>query len=73
MIGRIVALVVMTLAYWLCAFTFVGMLTIGDCLDVHACSEAKGRIMGTGLGVAAAIYLVLVALAAWALFKRRPD
>jgi hypothetical protein len=73
MIGRIVALAVMTLAYWLCAFIFIGMLVIGDCFEVRACSEAKGRILDTGLSVAVALYLVLIALTAWALFRRRPD
>jgi hypothetical protein len=51
-----------TLIYWSFGLMLLGMLMMGDCTDVEACSRSKDATFSTGLLVEAGIYAVLMLL-----------
>lgn len=70
MIARIVALVVVTLCYWLVAGLFV--IPMGDCgsTAVALCEAGKRQHTLSALAVTVPVYLAIMVFLGWQLFRR---
>ena len=73
-IRSVAALAAVTLVYWLLAARTVQDLMAVDCisLPIETCRAARAQYFRAGMGMAVLLYLALMVLLGWALFRRRP-
>lgn len=62
MSGRTLALILVSLAYWMLALMFLGGMAMGDCFGNEACMAASTRALRVGLIVSVGVYAAGVAL-----------
>lgn len=60
-----------TAVYWSVGLQVLGFFMIGDCMDVAVCEQSKRDIFRTGFIIEVALYLTLMALTAFIMWRRR--
>jgi hypothetical protein len=51
-----------TLLYWFIGLAILGVLMLGDCIDVEACERSKHAIFKIGMMIEVVLYAALMAL-----------